>query len=138
MTSIPGNSDLSRADDDGMAGPFLTEPALQTVPIKDLDSLRAIRPVVETLSPAGLAALMSLANGRLDDGDPRKLRSAEIKSLRRLATQAHALDASMLGHAVDRRLLGEDRADISPEAANTALWTDRLIRALEGIVRRFD
>ena len=134
----PGNPEQLRADDDGMAAPFASEPAIREVPVHEQDSLRAIRTIIETLSPASLAALVSLANGRLPDRDPRKVRPAEVKSLRRLAAQAHALDASMIGHAVDRRVRGDQPADISPEAANTASWSDRLIRALEGIVRRYD
>ena len=138
MKSNPGHSDHDRADDDGMAGSIATEPAIRSVPPQEQDSLRAIRGMVEQLSPAGLGALIALANGRLDDRDPNKIRLAEVKSLRRLASQAHALDSSMIDHALERRTLGDKRGDISPEAANTALWSDRLIRALEGIVRRYD
>jgi hypothetical protein len=135
---IPGKPELARADDDGMAGSFGVELASRSIPVHEQDSLGAIRSIVDTLSPASLGALISLANGRLPDKDPMKIRMAEVKSLRRLAAQAHALDSSMLGHALERRRLGDKPADVSPEAANTAIWTDRLIRALEGILRRYD
>jgi hypothetical protein len=132
-------SEQLRADDDGMAGaPVASERAILDVPVHEQDRLRSIRTIVETLSPASLAALVSLANGRLPDRDPRKVRVTEVKSLRRLAAQAHALDASLIVHAVDRQVRGDQPADISPEAANTASWSDRLIMALEGIVRRYD
>jgi len=137
MRSIQSHFDHIRAADDGMR-PLATETAIKSVPVHEQDTLRAIRDIVETLSPASLGALLALANGKLDDRDPRKVRMAEVKSLRRLAGQAHALDNTMIEHAVDRRVLGEKRDDISPEAANTALWTDRLILALEGMVRRYD
>jgi hypothetical protein len=118
-------------------GPVL-QYAIRAIPVHERDSLGAIRAIVETLSPDSLAALLSLANGRLDDGDPRKIRVADVRSLRRLALQAHAFDATLLEHAEDRRLLGEKRDDVSPEAADTARWAERLIRALEGMVRRYD
>jgi hypothetical protein len=138
MRSIQSHFDQAHADVAGVARPLLPETAIKSVPVHEQDTLRAIRDIVETLSPASLGALIALANGKLDDRDPRKVRMAEVKSLRRLAAQAHALDSTMIEHAVDRRTLGEKRDDISPEAANTALWTDRLILALEGIVRRYE
>jgi hypothetical protein len=138
MTGISGNTDHARADDDGMASMAFAEPAIRSVPARERDALQAVRAVVENLSPGALGALISLANARLPDGDPRKIRLAEVRSLRRLASQAHELDASLIGHAEDRRRVGEQRGDVAPEAANTALWTDRLIRALEGIVRRYE
>jgi hypothetical protein len=138
MRSIQSHVDPIRVDDDGMVRPLVMETAIKSVPVHEQDTLRAIRDIVETLSPASLGALIALANGKLDDRDPRKVRLAEVKSLRRLASQAHALDSTMIEHAVDRRSLGEKRDDISPEAANTALWTDRLVLALEGIVRRYE
>jgi hypothetical protein len=138
MTPAPNTPDLARADDDGMAGMFATEPAIRSVPVHEQDSLSAIRSIVETLSPASLSALIALANGKLDDRDPNKIRLAEVRSLRRLATQANALDSTMLGHALERRIPGDKPADVSPAAANTAVWADRLIRALEGIARRYD
>jgi hypothetical protein len=138
MKSLPIDSDSDRPNEDGMTETFASGRAISDVPVSEQDSLKAIRAVVETLSPASLGALISLANGRLPDSDRRKIRLAEVNSLRRLATQAHNLDASLLGHAADRRLAGGTPSDISPEAANTALWTDRLIRALEGIVRRYE
>jgi hypothetical protein len=137
MTVITRNPEQARADDDGMAA-MGSPPAIRDVPVHEEDSLSAIRSIVQTLSPASLRALMSLANGKLHDSDPNKIRLSEVKSLRRLASQAHALDASLLGHMQERRMRGEARQSISPEAANTALWTDRLIRALEGIVRRYE
>src|ERR1043165_7380224 len=125
-------------DDDGMGGAFGAEPAIRSVPVHEQDSLRAIRTIAATLSPASLAALSSLANERLPDHDPRKIRASEVRSLRRLAAQAHALDASMIGHAADHRVPGDRRGVIPPEAANTAIWPNRLILALESIVRRYD
>jgi hypothetical protein len=138
MRSIQSHFDPILVDDDGIGRPLVTETAIQSVPVHEQDALRAIRDIVETLSPASLGALIALANGKLDDRDPRKIRLAEVKSLRRLASQAHALDSTMIEHAVDRRSLGEKRDDISPEAANTARWTDRLVLALEGIIRRYE
>jgi hypothetical protein len=138
MRSIQSHFDRVHLDADGIAKPLVTETAIKSVPVHEQDTLRAIRDIVETLSPASLGALIALANGKLDDRDPHKVRMAEVKSLRRLAAQAHALDNTMIEHAVDRRVLGEEREEISPEAANTALWTDRLILALEGIVRRYE
>jgi hypothetical protein len=98
-------------------------------PIAEREVLLALKGILERLSPQALGSVMALANGSLPDQDPRKIRVSEVRSLRRLASQTHALDSSM---AVKK---GDGPADMSPEVANTARWTDRLIRALEGVVR---
>jgi hypothetical protein len=56
--------------------------------------------------------------------------------LRRLAVQARTLNSSLLDHAAERRLVGERRGRVSPEASNTAHWAERLAAALETLTSR--
>ena len=84
--------------------------------------------------PDELVGLIARANAALPDTDPRKIRPDEVAMLRRLAGQARTLDSSMLAHAAERRLAGERRGRVSPEASNTANWAARLAVALEAIV----
>jgi hypothetical protein len=111
------------------------EPDRNIGPSAEREVLLALGGILERLSPQGLGSVMALANDNLPNQDPRKIRVSEVRSLRRLASQAHALGSSMVGHAQHRRKSGDGPAHVSPEVANTVRWTDRLILALEGVVR---
>jgi hypothetical protein len=94
----------------------------------------AIATRLDGADPDELVALIARANAALPDSDSRKIRLDEVTMLRRLASQAQTIDSSMVARAAERRLAGERRGRVSPEASNTAEWAARLAVALEAIV----
>jgi len=83
-----------------------------------------------------LSELRTRANAALPDDDPRKIHADDVRMLRRLAGQARTFSTSLLEHAAERRLAGERRGRVSPEAGNTARWAERLSAALEALMTR--
>jgi hypothetical protein len=83
-----------------------------------------------------LSELRTRANAALPDDDPRKIHADDVRMLRRLAGQARTFSASLLEHAAERRLVGERRGRVSPEAGDTARWAERLSAALEALTSR--
>ena len=83
-----------------------------------------------------LADLIAQANRALPDDDARKIREDDVRLLRRLASQARTFNRSLLEHAAERRLAGERRGRVSPEAGKTAQWAERLAVALETVTSR--
>ena len=138
----PGTSSQSaaadaRADDDGMR---LAEQPRQTQRGRsrpyESDVVRSIEPILASADPDDLVEIAARANAALPDTDPRKIRGDEVKMLKRLAGQARALNSTLIEHAEEHRAVGERSRQVSPEAATTAAWADRLLHALEAMVRR--
>ena len=137
-------ADTARADNDGMASPATAErgraaPTGTTrSPVAsagaEQDQQRALRRMIDGLDANGLAMVISLAYAHLDRADPRNVQRADVELLRRLARQAHDFDASLIEHDDERRRAGERRGAISPEAATTAGWANRLAYALDALL----
>ena len=102
---------------------------------RESDVVRAVEPILAAAADDDLVEIIARANAALPDTDPRKIRSDEVDMLRRLASQARALYASLVEHAAERRAVGERRGRVSPESANTATWAGRLADALDALVR---
>ncbi|HEY6830288.1 MAG TPA: hypothetical protein VI259_25720 [Gemmatimonadaceae bacterium] len=83
-----------------------------------------------------LSELRTRANAALPDDDQRKIHGDDVRMLRRLAGQARTFSSSLLEHAAERRLAGERRGRVSPEAGDTARWAERLSVALEALMSR--
>lgn len=83
-----------------------------------------------------MVELIARTNDALGQDDQRKVRRDDVRMLRRLAEQARAFSKSLIDHNAERRLVGERRGPVSPEARNTAVWAERLALALETGVTR--
>jgi hypothetical protein len=137
-------ADTARADDDGMASAATaarnaaarSHNPQSRVAHTDAegDQQRTLRRMIDMLDANGLALVIALAYARLGRGDRRHVQRADVELLRRLARQAHDLDASLIEHRDERRRVGERRGAISPEAANTAGWANRLADALDALL----
>ncbi len=97
------------------------------------DAARGLRALLASATADQLAELIAEANNALPEDDARKIRQDDVRMLRRLAGQARIFGQSLLNHAAERRLVGERRGRVSPEAENTAHWADRLAGALETV-----
>jgi hypothetical protein len=93
-----------------------------------------LRRTIATLDAESLTEVIALAYARLKPDDARKVRPPDVALLRQLAGQAHDFDSSLIEHADQRRRVGERRSPISPEAAHTAEWANRLADALDSLV----
>ena len=129
-------ADTARADDDGMHAPSASGTSRDRVAQEQTanDQLRDVRRAIAVLDADSLVEVIGLAYGRLGHDDPRRVRCADVELLRRLAQQAHAFDSSLIEHADQRRRVGERRGKVSPEAAHTAEWANRLADALDSLV----
>ncbi len=99
-------------------------------------SARDLNGLLASASANQLADLIAHANRALPDDDDRKIREDDVRMLRRLASQARTCNRSLLDHAAERRLAGERRGRVSPEADKTAQWAERLATALETVTSR--
>ena len=97
------------------------------------NAARGLHALLASATADQLAELIAEANSALPEDDTRKIRQDDVRMLRRLAGQARAFGQSLLDHAAERRLTGERRGRVSPEADNTAHWADRLAGALETV-----
>jgi len=126
----------ARADDDGMPSASTSAQANAASRSAHNDAAEALQHTIAGLDADGLSAAMAMANARLDQHDPRKIREDDVKMLHRLAGQAHDFDSFLIEHADARRRVGEHRGPVSPEAAHTAEWATRLTVALDALFKR--
>lgn len=128
-------ADTARADDDGMRSSSASETSLGRVAHEQTnDQMPELRRTIAALDADSLVEMIGLAYARLEHDDARKIRRPDIELLRRLAHQAHDFDSSLMEHADQRRRVGEPRGKVSPEAAHTAEWANRLADALDPLV----
>jgi hypothetical protein len=108
--------------------------ARSTVPQRQAELVSEVSAWANTADADQLVAVMALSNAALPDEDSRKIRTDDVRMLRRLAGQARSLSTSLIEHAAGRRSVGERPARVSPEAGDTARWAERLAGALEAVL----
>jgi len=124
-------ADTARADDDGMASDATR---VRSATEAESDQRSRLRHIIDSLGANDLALVIALAYARLRGDDRINVQRADVELLRRLARQAHDFDSRLIEHADERRRVGERRGAISPEAANTAEWANRLADALDALL----